>query len=396
MKKNQLTHLRWLILSLLLATGVGSAWADTYSYTFTSKQFAANGSQTLNNISWTLAGNGGYWGYDGTKGQQFGSGSAPYKSLTLSTSGISGTITSVKVQACGASSIAGTLAVSVGSTSFTYNGNTSVALTATATDYSFTGSASGAITISMSQTSSKALYIKSIEVTFSAGPSKTDTEVTFLQASYSTSYPGTFSAPTATVKNASNHTTISGATVSYSSSQTSVATVNSTTGEVTLKGVGTATITAEYAGNNTYNGSTGSYTLTVSDGRTATTTSFPQSSYDAILGESFTSPAATVVAGTTPISGATFNYTSSNTSVATVDANTGAITLEGVGIAIITATFAGNSTYQGSSATYTLNVSNSGGGSSYTWDLSTNSYSSASTDQVVWTSTFATMTADKA
>ena len=29
MKKNQLTHLRWLILSLLLATGVGSAWGQT-------------------------------------------------------------------------------------------------------------------------------------------------------------------------------------------------------------------------------------------------------------------------------------------------------------------------------------------------------------------------------
>ena len=43
MKKNQLTHLRWLILSLLLATGVGSAWGQTTdTYTFTSKAWAAN------------------------------------------------------------------------------------------------------------------------------------------------------------------------------------------------------------------------------------------------------------------------------------------------------------------------------------------------------------------
>ena len=42
MKKNQLTHLRWLILSLLLATGVGSAWGQTTdTYTFTSKAWAA-------------------------------------------------------------------------------------------------------------------------------------------------------------------------------------------------------------------------------------------------------------------------------------------------------------------------------------------------------------------
>ena len=393
MNKILLTNLRWLFMSLMLATGVGSAWAETYSYTFSSKQFSANGTQTLNNISWTLSGDGGYWGYDSTKGQQFGSGSSPYKSLTLSTSGISGTISSVKVNTCGASSIAGTVTINVGSTSFLCNNNTSVTLTASATTYEFTGSSSGTITISMSQTSSKALYIKSIEITYSSGSSKTDTEVTFPQESYSATYPGSFTAPTATVANASTHATISGASVTYISSNTSVATVNQTTGAITLKGVGQATITATYAGNNTYNGSTGSYTLTVTDGRAATTTSFPSSSYEAVLGESFTSPTATV----SP-SAATGNvtYSSNNTAVATVDANTGEVTLEGVGTTTITATYPGDTNYKGSTGTYTLTVSNSGGGSSFTWDLSTSSYSSATTDQVVWTSTFASMTYVKA
>ena len=66
--------------------------AEEYSYTFTAKQFSANGTKTLGEVDWTLEGNGNYWGYDGTKGQQFGSGNAPYKSLTLSTSDIKGTI----------------------------------------------------------------------------------------------------------------------------------------------------------------------------------------------------------------------------------------------------------------------------------------------------------------
>ena len=143
-----------------------SVQAEEYSYTFTSKQFSANGTKTLNSVNWTLAGNGNYWGYDGTKGQQFGSGSAPYKSLTLSTSGIEGTITKIVVNTSGASSVNASFTVSVGGTQY----GSSTKLTTSATDYTFTGSASGEIKISYTQTSSKAIYIKSIAVTYeSAG-----------------------------------------------------------------------------------------------------------------------------------------------------------------------------------------------------------------------------------
>ena len=66
------------------------AWATDYSYTFSSQQYTADGAKTLNGVSWTMAGTGGaYFGYDGTKGQQFGSGNKPYSALSLSTSGIS-------------------------------------------------------------------------------------------------------------------------------------------------------------------------------------------------------------------------------------------------------------------------------------------------------------------
>ena len=162
-----------LIKSLLLlcALMVGNvAWATDYSYTFSSQQYTADGAKTLNGVSWTMAGTGGaYFGYDGTKGQQFGSGNKPYSALSLSTSGISGTITQVVVNTSGASSIAGTVAVSVGSTNFQCNSKTTASLSATATAYTFTGSASGDIVISWAQTSSKAIYVKSITVTYSGG-----------------------------------------------------------------------------------------------------------------------------------------------------------------------------------------------------------------------------------
>ena len=146
------------IFAVMLA--VFSVNAAEYSYTFTKSQFSANGKKTLNNVEWTLAGDGSYWGYDGTKGQQFGSGNAPYKSLTLSTSGIEGTITKIVINTSGGSKVNATLTVSVGGVTF----GTKKTLTATATNYTFEGSASGEIKFSYTQTSSKALYIKSISI----------------------------------------------------------------------------------------------------------------------------------------------------------------------------------------------------------------------------------------
>ncbi len=65
-------------------------------------------------------------------------------------------------------------------------------------------------------------------------------------------------------------TTPANLSVSYSSSDDAVATVNTTTGEVTLVAAGTAIITATFAGDNSYNGGSASYTLTVSEAQTPT------------------------------------------------------------------------------------------------------------------------------
>ena len=68
---------------------------------------------------------------------------------------------------------------------------------------------------------------------------------------------------------------------------------------------------------------------------------------------------ATVKAGTSTISGASVTWASSNTDVATIDAN-GAVTLVAAGTTTITANYAGvANTYQPSSATYELTVTDS-------------------------------------
>ena len=61
-----------------------------------------------------------------------------------------------------------------------------------------------------------------------------------------------------------------GISLSYSSDNTAVASVDETTGEVTLNGVGTATITASFAGNANYSSWTKSYTITVTAARVLT------------------------------------------------------------------------------------------------------------------------------
>ena len=160
--------LSMMLLLFALIAGTSMSWAEDYTYTFTSKQFSSNSTVSLSGVSWTLAGDGGYWGYDGTKGQQFGSGNNPYKSLSLSTSGISGTITSIVVNASTGSSATATISCTVGGDAF---GTQSQSLSATATNYTFSGSASGEIVVSMSQSTSKALYVKSITVTYTSGGS---------------------------------------------------------------------------------------------------------------------------------------------------------------------------------------------------------------------------------
>ena len=151
------------VTATITQAGAGSvALGSTWTYTFSSKQWTANGAKTLNSLSWTANGSGNYFGYDATKGQQFGSGNSPCKTLTISTSGYKGGIKTIKINTSGASSISAKLTVTVGGTQI---GKTT-SLTSTATTYTFTADnvLEGDIVLSYTQTSSKAIYIKSITI----------------------------------------------------------------------------------------------------------------------------------------------------------------------------------------------------------------------------------------
>ena len=139
--------------------------------------------------------------------------------------------------------------------------------------------------------------------------------------------------------------------VTYSSSDASVATVNSSTGAVTeLLKAGTATITASFAGNATYKPATVSYELTITEktpnGLAYATSAIEKLTTDAAFTNTLTNNNTLTVA-----------YTSSDTNVATVNASTGEVTIQGAGTATITATFAGDATYEAGDASYTLTVS---------------------------------------
>ena len=85
--------------------------------------------------------------------------------------------------------------------------------------------------------------------------------------------------------------------------------------------------------------------------KTDPTLTFSPASVEVTLGESVTIPTLT-----TDPAGLTVTYSSSKPEVATVDSNSGAITLVAAGTTTITATFAGNDLYNEASASYTLKV----------------------------------------
>ena len=136
--------------------------------------------------------------------------------------------------------------------------------------------------------------------------------------------------------------------LAWTSSNENVAKVNAS-GVITIVGAGQATIYASFAGNDEYRTKTIYYTLTVN--KYPVSVAFATSSEIATLGENFVSPKATV----NP-SGIALKYSSSDPNVASVDANTGEVTLVGAGMAMIRAKFSGSDNYETASAYYTLTV----------------------------------------
>lgn len=173
---------------------------------------------------------------------------------------------------------------------------------------------------------------------------KSDATVTFASKTASGKMGEAFTAPKVTTSPAD-------LTLSYTSSNTKVATVDASTGAVTLVSAGETTITASFAGNDNYNAANDSYTLTVAKA-------------DAVSSDlSFASGTATATYGDATVTSPILNnphqlpltWSSSNEGVATVNA-LGVVTIVGAGETVISAAFAGNDTYGANTISYTLTV----------------------------------------
>ena len=139
-----------------------------------------------------------------------------------------------------------------------------------------------------------------------------------------------------------------GVTVTYTSSDPTVAEVDATTGEVAIKKVGNATITATSAENQYYTIGTASYNIVVTAG--TPTFAYSAAAKEVVFGAE--NPALPTLNNP---NGLTVTYASSNSAVATVNEN-GEVTIAGAGETVITATGAATGNYQGATATYTLTV----------------------------------------
>ena len=128
-----------------------------------------------------------------------------------------------------------------------------------------------------------------------------------------------------------------GLAVTYSSSNTEVATVDANTGEVTAVAAGEAVITATFKGNNEYNQATATYTLTVKAKENVTLT-FDKENVELYAGQKFTAPT---------LSGLPEGATVTNNVV---------ILTGNAGTATVTATYAGDASHNSATATYTITV----------------------------------------
>ena len=227
----------------------------TYNHTFVTGEITkAAGSAALGDFTWSWT---GATYYQFNEGVRIGMSDKPQTTpWVLSTEGIKGTIKSVKVTAYMTKKGAGKAKVTVGGQEY----GTKTLTTSSAT-YEFTGTSSGKIEIAL-QASAKQIVFTSFSVTYEDGGSTSDPELadaglSFPQAQYSANLGEGFEKPT--LKKDTDAEAV------YSSTVESVATVNPSTGVITLVAAGTTTIKANTVATKTHKAGEASYTLTVND-----------------------------------------------------------------------------------------------------------------------------------
>ena len=316
---------------------------ETASLVFT--KAPENGKATdTKNMTWSVSSDGAFFGCEKVKGLHYGSAKKAVKAIDVSTSAYADVvIKKIVVNASAASSVdVAYVKCEVGGAAF----GVEQKIVSTKGAYTFEGNASGNILVSVYKPELKtgALYIKSIEITYSTANLKTTT-LTLTAPDSPISIGGTYTS-TPTLK--AGEQTLSDKTITWSSDNEKVATVDAATGTVTGVAAGNAKITAKFAGDDTYKTSTASYEIIV---KGAPSLSFPQTSYTIEMGDAFTAPKLDgLPEGVTPA------YTSSKEEVATVDAATGEVKIVGVGTTTITVTSPETDIYEGATTSYELNV----------------------------------------
>ena len=189
--------------------------------------------------------------------------------------------------------------------------------------------------------------------------SGTKTTISFPKSSYTLNYAEGENGTYTISDNKAVLTPAEAGNVTYSVSSTVEGLAVEVEGEVMVdtKKVGTATVTASFAGNDTYAASSASYTITVQDNRTIPTLTFANKSYTFNVGdkvEDFTN-ALTIDPAEAGTTGITY---SSDKEWVLVDENSGLIVVstDAAGTATITASYAENDKYKAATASYTIEV----------------------------------------
>ena len=135
--------------------------------------------------------------------------------------------------------------------------------------------------------------------------------------------------------------------ISFTSSNAAVATVNATTGQATVVGAGTSTITITQAATDDYVSATQTLTFTVKQ-------AVPKLGALTVSSKTFGDAEFSITKPTSPSSGA-FTFTSNNTKVVKIS-EAGTATIEGAGTATITVTQAATGNYAANSVTAEVTI----------------------------------------
>lgn len=303
-----------------------------------------NGKATdTKNMTWSVSSDGSFIECLKNKGLHYGSGTKKVKTIDVSTSAYADVvIKKIVVNASAASSVdVAYVKCEVGGAAFGVEQKIESAKGA----YTFEDNASGDILVSVykPELTTGALYILSVEITYSTANLETTT-LTLIAPDSPISIGGTYTS-TATLK--AGEQTLSGKTITWSSDNTDVATVDEN-GTVTGVAAGKANITATFAGDNEYKTSTAKYEIKV---KGAPELSFPNNAYTIEMGDAFSEP--TLQGLPTDV---TAKYSSSNADVATVDESTGKVQIVGVGTTTIKAVSEAKDVYEVAEASYELTV----------------------------------------